>query len=60
MDPMVGLRMPPTERRAIESWGAKQSPKLTFSKALRYLAQRGLDAAQADAVIVSKRVNGKR
>jgi hypothetical protein len=40
--PMVGLRMPPSERQAIEAWGAKHSPPLSFSKAFRQLAQNGL------------------
>jgi hypothetical protein len=43
--------MPLEEKRAIEAWGAKQSPKLAFSKALRYLAQRGLEAVQVGAVV---------
>jgi hypothetical protein len=46
---MVGVRMPPEERQAIEGWAAEQTPKLTFSKALRYLAQRGLEAVRVDA-----------
>jgi hypothetical protein len=46
---MTGVRMPPEERQAIEAWGAEQSPKVTFSKALRHLAQRGLAAANVDA-----------
>jgi hypothetical protein len=41
-DPMVGLRMPPSERAAIEGWAAKQVPKLTLSKAIRQLATTGL------------------
>jgi hypothetical protein len=41
---MTGVRMPPEERQAIEAWGAEQSPKLRFSKALRYLAKLGLAA----------------
>jgi hypothetical protein len=60
MDPMVGVRMPPIERQAIETWAAMQSPKLTFSKALRHLAQRGLEAVHADAGVVVKRAKGKR
>jgi hypothetical protein len=46
-DPIVGVRMPPEERQSIEDWAAEQSPKPTLSKAVRYLAQRGLSAARA-------------
>ena len=35
-DPMSGVRMPLEEKRAIEAWGRKQSPSLTFSGALRH------------------------
>jgi len=38
----MSLRLPPDERQAIEAWGAEQSPPLTFSKALRQLAQIAL------------------
>ncbi len=38
----------------------KQSPKLTLSKALRYLAQRGLEAVHAAAAITAKRAYGER
>jgi hypothetical protein len=41
-DPLVALRIPPDEQRAIELWGAKHSPPLSFSKAFRQLAQNGL------------------
>jgi len=34
--------MPPQERRAIEAWAAKQPEKLSLSKAIRELCQRGL------------------
>lgn len=41
-DPIVALRIPPDEHRAIEAWGAKHSPPMSFSKAFRQLAQIGL------------------
>jgi len=44
-DPLIALRMPPQERRAIEEWATKQSEKLSLSKAIRVLVQRGLDRA---------------
>ena len=59
-DPMSGVRMPIEERRAIEAWGARQSPKLTFSKALRYLAQRGLAVADIEAQVESNRAGGAK
>jgi hypothetical protein len=55
MDPMVGLRMPPEERREIEAWGAEQSPPLKFSKAVRQLIRYGLDAVQKAAARRAKR-----
>jgi hypothetical protein len=42
---MSGVRMPSDERQAIEAWAAEQSPPLTFSSALRQLAQLGLATA---------------
>jgi hypothetical protein len=44
-DPLVALRMPADEQQAIEAWGAKHSPPLSFSKAFRQLAQNGLAAS---------------
>ncbi len=41
-DPLIALRMPPQERRAIEAWAAKQPEKLSLSKAIRELCQQGL------------------
>lgn len=41
LDPMIGIRMPPEERQAIEVCATAQSPKLTFSKALRRLRRSG-------------------
>ena len=40
--PLIALRMPPDERKAIEGWAARQSPRLTLSKAVRQLAMTGL------------------
>jgi hypothetical protein len=40
--------MPPEERQSIEDWAAEQSPKPTLSKAVRYLAQRGLAAVRVE------------
>jgi hypothetical protein len=45
VDPLVGVRMPPEERRAVEAWAAKQPEKLSLSKAIRSLVQLGLDAS---------------
>jgi hypothetical protein len=43
-DPLIALRMPPEERQAVEAWAAKQPDKLTLSKAIRALIERGLAA----------------
>jgi hypothetical protein len=43
-DPLIALRMPPEERQAVEAWAAKQADKLTLSKAIRALIERGLAA----------------
>jgi hypothetical protein len=45
-DPIVALRIPPDEQRAIEVWGAKHSPPMSFSKAFRQLAQIWLAASR--------------
>jgi hypothetical protein len=34
--------MPPEERQAVEAWVAKQENKLSLSKAIRHLVERGL------------------
>jgi hypothetical protein len=57
---MSGVRMPLEEKRAIEAWGAKQSPPLTFSGALRYLAQRGLEATSAAPASAAKPAAGSK
>jgi hypothetical protein len=43
-DPTISVRIPPEERQAIKAWAAEHTPKMTFSKALRYLAKLGLTA----------------
>jgi hypothetical protein len=48
-DPLIALRMPPEERRAVEAWAAKQEGKLSLSKAIRRLVERGL-ASEPEAV----------
>ena len=45
VDPHVGVRMPPEERKAVEAWASKQPEKLSLSKAIRSLVQLGLDAS---------------
>jgi hypothetical protein len=42
IDPMVGVRMPLEQRRAIEQWAAKQDGKPTLSEAIRRLVELGL------------------
>ena len=59
-DPTMSLRIPSEERLAIEAWAAGQSPALTFSKALRYLAQRGLEAVHAEPASASKATSGTK
>lgn len=41
-DPMVGLRMPPELRHAIEAWAARQEDTPGLSEAIRRLVERGL------------------
>ncbi len=55
-DPIVGVRMPPETRKAVEAWAAHQDGKLSLSEALRRLVERGL-AAEANAA--PKRTKGK-
>jgi len=45
---------------AIEDWAVEQSPKLTLSKAVRYLAQRGLAAARLDNQVAANRAAGTK
>jgi hypothetical protein len=47
--------MPAEERQSIEDWAGEQSPKPTLSKAIRYLAQRGLAAVRVDAEFAANR-----
>jgi len=41
--------MPPEERQAVEAWAAKQPDKLSLSKAIRRLVERGLAAGESPA-----------
>jgi hypothetical protein len=41
-DPIVGVRMPPEERKAVEAWAKRQDDEPTLSVAIRRLVQRGL------------------
>jgi hypothetical protein len=52
--------MPSAERQAIEEWAGKQSPPLTFSKAVRELAQRGLTVAAAEPAGAAKAAAGAK
>ncbi len=52
---MSGLRMPPEERQAVEAWAGKQSNKLSLSKAIRLLVQRGLAAESVGAAAAKRR-----
>src|SRR6266852_4589595 len=47
--PLIALRMPPEERQAVEAWAAKQPDKLSLSKAIRRLVERGLAAGESPA-----------
>jgi hypothetical protein len=42
--PIVGVRMPPEERRAVEAWAAEQEDKPSLSKAIRHLVALALAA----------------
>jgi hypothetical protein len=42
--PIVGVRMPPEERRAVEAWAAKQEDRPSLSKAIRHLVALALAA----------------
>jgi hypothetical protein len=50
-DPIVGIRMPPEMRRAVEGWASNQDDKPSLSEALRRLVERGLMAARTDAQV---------
>ena len=41
-DPLVGLRMPPELRNAIEAWADSQRDKPNLSAAIRRLVEKGL------------------
>jgi hypothetical protein len=47
VDPLVGVRMPPEERKAVEAWIAEQTDELSLSKAIRRLIQVGLASEAA-------------
>jgi hypothetical protein len=56
VDPIVGVRMPPEERQAVEAWAADQPDKLSLSKAIRRLVVQALAAKR---VTPPKRRNTK-
>jgi hypothetical protein len=56
VDPIVGVRMPPEERQAVEAWAADQPDKLSLSKAIRRLVVQALAAKR---VAPPKRRNTK-
>ncbi len=43
-DPMVGVRMPPELRQAVDDWAAAQPDKPSRSEAIRLLVSDGLKA----------------
>jgi hypothetical protein len=42
-DPIVGVRMPPQARQAVEAWAEDQDDKPTLSEATRRLIAHGLE-----------------
>jgi hypothetical protein len=42
---MIGLRMPPESRKAVEAWAKQQPHKPSLSEAIRRLVEIGLAAA---------------
>jgi hypothetical protein len=42
---MIGLRMPPESRQAVEAWAQDQDDKPSFLEAIRRLVERALAAA---------------
>jgi hypothetical protein len=49
VDPIVGVRMPPDERQAVEAWAAEQPDNPSLSKAIRHLVKLGLATAKKRA-----------
>jgi hypothetical protein len=45
-DPMVGLRLAPKLRRAIESWSANQADKPTLSESIRRMIELALAGSE--------------
>jgi hypothetical protein len=41
-DPLVGVRMPPESRKAVEAWAKHQDDKPSLSEAIRRLVEHGL------------------
>ena len=44
-DPMIGLRLAPEARAAVEAWAKRQPDRPSFSEAVRRLIELGLRAA---------------
>jgi hypothetical protein len=42
VDPLVGVRMPPKLRKAVEDWAAEQPGSPTLSEAIRHLLAKAL------------------
>jgi len=45
VDPLVGVRMPPASRKAVEAWAKQQPDGPSLSEAIRRLVDIGLAAA---------------
>jgi hypothetical protein len=41
--PMIGMRLAPETRKAVEAWARKQADTPSFSEAVRRLIDRGLE-----------------
>jgi hypothetical protein len=54
-DPIMSLRMPGRLRSMVEKWAAAQDDKLSTSKAICRLIERGLTAANIDALVEANR-----
>jgi hypothetical protein len=49
VDPLVGVRMPPKVREAVEAWAKRQDDEPTLSEAIRQLLVRALAAESVPA-----------
>jgi hypothetical protein len=60
MLPMVGVRMSPESRKAVEAWADTQPDKPSLSEAIRRLVDRGLDSARVETAHASKPAAGTK